>query len=253
MQRRLFFPAALVVLALALAVVLGGVGSPSAGPEPAAAATPVPGGVAARTVSVSGEGTITVKPDLAHVVFGVVTTDADLSRAQSENATRMGAILDRLKALGIEEKDLQTVGYNISPQHGRDGGQVTGYVVSNGVRATVRDLGRLGATIDAASAAGANRVGGISFDLANKDDALRRAREAAVADARAKAEQYARLVSAQLGAPVTITENSNSGAAPQYQAPRAAAAAPGQPAPTTPIETGEGTVRLAVQITYEIR
>ena len=253
MRYRSLFPAALVALALALGAVLAAGTHPATGPAPAAAATPVPGGGAARTVSVGGEGTVTVQPDLAHVVIGVVTTDADLARAQGENASRMAALLDRLKALGIEEKDLQTVGYNISPQHGRNGGQVTGYAVSNAVRATVRDRGRLGATLDAASAAGANQVQGISFDLANKDDALRRAREAAVADARVKAEQYARLVGAQLGVPVAITEQSNSGAVPQYQAQRAIAAAPGQPAPPTPIETGEGSIRLVVQITYEIR
>ena len=253
MARRSLVPAALGALALALALILGGVARPAAGPAPAGAATPAPspGNAAARTVSVGGEGTVTVKPDLAHVVFGVVTTNANLAQAQSENAARMAAVLDRLKALGIEEKDLQTVGYNISPQYGREGGQVTGYQVSNGVRATIRDINSLGRTIDEASAAGANRIGGISFDLANKDDALRRAREAAVADARAKAEQYARLVGAQLGAPGAIAESG--GAAPPYQAQRAGDAAAGQPAPATPIEAGAGTIRLAVQITYELR
>ncbi len=254
---------ALAAIMLALGATLGALVSPLAGgaserPAPAAlaaATTPVAAPAAAagattRTVSVAGEGRVTVAYDLATVTFGVETSDAELAPAQAENARRTAALLDRLKALGIAEKDLQTVGYNVSPQYGDNGARLTGYRVVNGVRATVRDLGRLGATIDAAVAAGANRVHGIGFDLSNKEDATRRAREAAVADARGKAEQYARLTGLQLGAPVTIVEGG--GDAPKYReaAPRAAGAMADA---VTPIEPGQGAVTLTVQIVYELR
>ena len=119
------------------------------------------------------------------------------------------------------------------------------------MRATVRDLNTLGETIDQVVAAGATRVQGIAFDLAKKDDAIRQAREAAVNDARAKAEQYATLTNVQLGGPVTINEG---GATPRTALPAAApASAGGAATPPTPIEVGEGTVTVSVQLTYEIR
>lgn len=245
---------ALAALMLALGATLGALVSPLVGrggerPAPAALAAATPGATA-RTVSVAGAGRVTVAYDLASVTFGVETSDAELAPAQAENARRTAALLDRLKALGIAEKDLQTVGYNVSPQYGDNGARLTGYRVVNGVRATVRDLGRLGAMIDAAVAAGANRVHGIGFDLSNKEDATRRAREAAVADARGKAEQYARLTGLQLGAPVTIVEGG--GEVPKYReaAPRAAGAMADA---VTPIEPGQGAVTLTVQIVYELR
>ena len=223
-------------------------GVAAASPSSAAAA---PGDPVTRTISVSGEGRAPVKPDLAYVTFGVETSGANLAQAQSDNAARMNAVLDKLKARGIDPKDLQTTGYSVAPQYDRDN-KPTGYRVANGVRATVRDLNTLGETIDQVVAAGATRVQGIAFDLAKKDDAIRQAREAAVNDARAKAEQYATLTNVQLGGPVTINEG---GATPRTALPAAAPASAGGGAatPPTPIEVGEGTVTVSVQLTYEIR
>lgn len=211
-----------------------------------AAATPGTGDSTLRTVSVSGEGQVKVTPDLAYVTFGVETNGTDLATAQSENATRMAAVLDKLKGLGIASQDLQTTGYYIAPQYDKDQ-KPTGYRVGNGVRATVRDLSKLGATIDATVTAGANQVMGIGFDVANKADAIQKAREQAVADARAKAEQYAKLTGVTLGGPVEINENG--GAIPVS---RAAAPARADIA-STPVEPGENTITLTVQIRYEIK
>ncbi|MBW3653124.1 MAG: SIMPL domain-containing protein [Actinobacteria bacterium] len=106
------------------------------------------------------------------------------------------------------------------------------------------------AAVEAAIAAGANRVQGVSFDLADRDATVRRAREAAFNDARAKAEQHARLAGVQLGPVLTIVEGDNAGSGPKpVSAPAAARAA----APDTPIEAGAGTIRLTVQITFEMR
>jgi uncharacterized protein YggE len=157
--------------------------------------------------------------------------------------------LDRLKSLGIAEKDLQTIGYNVYPRYDRQEGKPTGYSVHNGVRATVRDIAKLGGTIDAAVAAGANQVMGISFDLADRSQAMQQAREAAVNDARAKAEQYAKLAGGTLGAPLKIAENV---ATPAFDTAKRTAA-PAAAAPDTPIQPGEGTVSLTVQITYELK
>lgn len=213
----------------------------------AAAATPAATGGEPRTVSVTGLGQVAITPDLATVTFGVESSGADLVTVQGDNATRTQATIDKLKSLGIDAKDLQTIGYNVQPQYDKDQ-QLTGYRVINAVRATVRDLTKLGPTIDAAVAAGANRVSGISFDVANKADAMKSARQAAVADARQKAEQYAQLTNNTLGNVLTISE---SGATPVYRTAGAAPAAAA--ATTTPIEAGEGTIAITVQISYELQ
>lgn len=254
MPRRLLL-SIVPVLALTLAggIAIGAAWRPVAlAPASPAMAAAAPGDPVARTLSVTGEGRVAVKPDIAYVILGVETVNADLTQAQRENNTRMTAILDQLKARGIADTDLQTVGYNVYPQTDKDG-KVTGYRVSNGVRATLRDINALGETIGQAIDAGATRVQGINFDLANKDDAIRRAREAAVNDARGKAEQLAKLTNVQLGAPVTVIE----GAAPPpnpVRAPTAAASGAqrgGGDAP--PVEAGEGFIAMFVQVTYEIR
>ena len=266
-RRSLLLAVPVLALTLALGVLIGaifqpvggssaraGSAAPAAGSSGAAAqaATPAAGGAgsAPRTVSVDGEGRVAVKPDLAYAVFGVDTANASLAQAQAENNQRMSAVLDKLKARGLQDRDLQTVGFSVSPQYDRDG-RPNGYRVSNGVRATVRDLSSLGPIIEETVAAGATTVRGISFDVANKEDAIRQAREAAVKDARDKAEQYARFTGVQLGGPVKIDEQT----APSRPAVAQPAAAPaaGRAADAPPIEAGEGYVVVTVAVTYEIR
>lgn len=244
---------ALVALALVAGLVFGALLTPlmdRAGAR-SGAASPTAGATAdatTPTVTVDGEGEAAAQFDLAQVVFGVVTTGADLAQAQRDNAARTTAVLDRLKALGIAERDLQTVNYSVSPRYEGDKATQAGYHVNNSVRATVRDLNALGATIDAGIAAGANQVQGIRFDLSNRDEVLRRAREAAFNNARAKAEQYARLSGRQLGALLAVVEG---GGAPQPYAMPAAARSDASAA--TPIQPGESTVRLTVQVRYELK
>ncbi len=213
-----------------------------------AAATPAATVGDRRTISVSGQGQIAVAPDMATVTFGVESGGTDLVATQGDNATRTQATIDKLKGLGIDAKDLQTTGYNVQPQYDKDQ-KLTGYRITNTVRATVRDLAKLGATIDAAVGAGANRVYGIGFDVANKADALKGARGAAVADARQKAELYAQLTNTTLGGVLTLSE---SVATPEYRT-AAPAAAPATGGSATPIETGQGSVTITVSVVYEIQ
>lgn len=246
---------ALVALVAALAAILGFAARPIYGAATrdagVAAASPTAGdGVDTRSIQVVGQGEVKVKPDIAYINFAVETTNADLAVAQRDNATRMTAVLDRLKSLGIAEQDSQTVGYNVYPHYDKEQGKPSGYAVQNGVRATVRDITKLGGTIDAAVAAGANGVSGISFDLANKTEAMRQAREAAVNDARVKADQYARLVNGTLGAPLKISESVTT---PAYDTPTRTAAPTAGSAPETPIQAGEGTLSLTVQIVFELK
>lgn len=214
----------------------------------AAAATPAAATGDRRTISVSGQGQVSVTPDLATVTFGVESGGTDLVAAQGDNATRTQATIDKLKGLGIDAKDLQTSGYNVQPQYDKDQ-RLTGYRITNSVRATVRDLSKLGSTIDAAVAAGANRVSGIVFDVANKADALKGARGAAVADARQKAELYAQLTNTTLGGVLTLSE---SVATPEYRT-AVPAAVPATGGSATPIEAGQGAITITISVVYAIQ
>lgn len=173
------------------------------------------------------------------------TTARALAAAQRENATRSAALRTRLIEWGLPARAIQTAGYNVWQDHDRDG-EPHGYRVSNSVRLLVGDLARVGELLDAAIDAGANSVGGVAFGLRDEADALRRAREAAMADARTKAVQYAALVGSILGNALSIAEG---GAAPSSR-PMYARAMVAESAPYTPIEAGEGTIVVTLQATY---
>ncbi len=202
-----------------------------------------------RTVSVVGNGRVTVPPDVAILTLGVETTDRALATAQRENATRSAALRARLAEWGLPAREIQTAGYNVWQDHDRDG-QPRGYRVSNTVRLLVSDLARVGELLDTAIDAGANSIGGVAFGHRGLADALHRAREAAMADVRAKAEHYAALAGSRLGDVLSIAEGGGSRPIQHMRAMRAAAME--TPPGLTPIDAGEGTVIVTLQVIYAL-
>jgi uncharacterized protein YggE len=162
----------------------------------------------------------------------------------------MNAVIDRLVQAGVRRDEIQTVRFSIEPVYDRgDRPVLRGYRVSNAVRATIRDLGRVGAIIDQAVAAGATRVDGVAFDTSRQAELKDRARELAMANARAKAEQLARLAGTSLGPVIRIEESDTGGVEPV----RADAAAPAAaPPPPTPIEGGQLEIRTSVRVVWAL-
>ncbi len=199
-----------------------------------------------RTVSVVGTGRVTTSPDVAFLTLGVETTDRTLATAQRENATRSTALRARLAERGLPAREIQTAGYNVWQDHDRDG-EPRGYRVDNTVRLLVSDLARVGELLDAAIDAGANSIGGVAFGLRDEADALHRAREAAMTDARSKAAHYAALAGSRLGDVLSIAE---AGSAPPIQHMRAMRGIAA--ASTTPIDAGEGAVVVTLQVVYTL-
>lgn len=203
-------------------------------------------------ISVTGEGVVLVQPDIVKLTLGVDILDPSLSAAQAEAARRMDAVVNRLKELGVEEKDIRTVMLNIQPEneYDRDGKLVRRqFRVSNLVEVTLRDVSKAGSAIDAVLDAGATRVDGIHFDIADIDPVKQRARELAMANAQAKAQQLASLAGATLGKPTFIEEADIQVTPVPYPAARLAADAQ---APTTPIMGGQNEVRTSVRVVYAI-
>lgn len=201
------------------------------------------------TISVNGEATISVPPDLAQIDGGVTTTAKTAREASEANNKTMGVVLLALKNTGIAEKDFQTSRLSLQPETSTrtSGGptQIVGYRASNRVTVTIRDTGKLANVIDTLVSNGANDISGISFSVSNTSKLLDEARVEALADARRKAEIYARAAGVSLGAPLSISENGG----PAPIAYRRAVA----PMAAAPIAQGEERLRIGVAVSYEIK
>lgn len=203
------------------------------------------------TVSVTGEASISVPPDLAQIDSGV-TTEAKTAREASEaNNKAMGGVLQALKNAGIAEKDIQTSRLSLSPQStpGRNPNapfQITGYRASNRVTVTIRDITKVADTIDVLVGSGANEISGISFMVSKASKLLDDARSEAIADARRKAEIYAKAANISLGAPISISEETAPGPVP-YRKMAADMAA------SAPVAQGQETLRVSVSVSYELK
>ena len=204
-------------------------------------------------VWVSGTGKVTAVPDVAIFSLGVEAQEKTVKEAQSEAISAMNAIITALKANGVAEKDIQTQWYNISPvmKWVEDTNeQITiGYKVTNMVTAKIRDISKAGATIDAVAEAGGNltRINSISFTMNDPTAYNNQAREKAMQDANAKAEQMATLAGITLGKPIYISETSSYIPTPYYLKDYAEGGSP-----STPISPGELDITLTVQVGYAI-
>ena len=200
-----------------------------------------------RLVTVTGEGTISVPPDMATVHLGVTTQAATAREASDANARRMTALLTAIKGGGIAESDIQTSSLSLQPQMGGGNApRITGFQASNQVTVKARDLAALSGLLDKTIAAGANDLSGIEFAVSDRSKALDRARKDAIDDARRKAELYATAAGAKVGAVVTIGETTHQPPVrPMMRTMREAAAA-------VPIEPGEQKLQVSVTVSYEL-
>ncbi|MEA2584191.1 MAG: uncharacterized protein QOF33_2276 [Thermomicrobiales bacterium] len=216
-------------------------------------ATPPPGTAQnPATVYVSGNGTVTITPNTASVIVGVNIVEKTLSSAQEKATMQMTAVIDALKAAGIDEKDIQTVNYsvNILQDYDQNGNPMTinGYQVSNQVNVTVRDLDKLGSILDTVVGQGANAIYGISFYVDDPSTAASQARTLAVEDAKKKADELAAAAGMKVGRILSISETYSPSPMPMPYGRAAAEDA----AMSVPIQAGTTTVQVQVQVTYEL-
>ncbi len=215
--------------------------------NPISAETPI------RTVTVSGSGKVYMTPDIAYVTIGVHTEGYDATKAVAENNRNAQEVIDTLKSLGIDAKDIQTTNFSIYPQQEFDTeGKPTGkikYVVDNSVFVTVRDLSQIGEVLDETVKSGANSINGIQFDVADKTAAQAEARKAAVTNASIKAQELAEAAGVSLGQVITISESTSSAPAPMYDMRASVAMAES----SVPVEAGQMTLTIEVNIVYQIK
>jgi uncharacterized protein YggE len=209
----------------------------------------------AQTITVVGQGSVTIEPDIARVSVGVETSAETVGEAIDENKELMDSILEALTELGIAEKDIQTTHFSVQldryPEPMPRAEPTTGepqpqYRVSNMVNVTIRDLDQVSEVLDATIEAGANNLWGVSFALAKPEEAEADARANAIADAEARAEALAELSNVELGPVMSISEVVGGGGPMPVAVERAAVSGGG------PISPGELEVGYQVQVTYFI-
>lgn len=207
---------------------------------------------AERTISVSGQGRVSARPDMAVVWLGVQTEADTAGDALEENSVQMQSVISTTLEAGVEEDDIQTQGIRLQPIYDQPQDaqerEVQGYRASNIVEVTVRNLDELGTLLDAAVEAGGNTIDNIRFEIGGSDEVLAQAREAAVDNARAKAEQLASLLNVELGDVLTISETSFSPPMPVVFEEAAA-----DRATAVPVQPGTQSIEVSVQITWQIQ
>jgi uncharacterized protein YggE len=205
-----------------------------------------------RNITVNGTGVITLSPDLARISIGVQTQDADANRAVADNSDQAQEVVDTLLDFGIEQEDIRTTDFSIFPRQDfdREGQPLEiSYVVNNTVRVTVRDLEQVGGVLDAVVQAGANNITGIQFDVADNSAAQADALQAAVLNARARAEALAEAAEVELGQVQSINSFVGGGPAPFVSRSFDVAEA----AMDVPISPGQMDITVEVTVVYEIQ
>lgn len=208
-----------------------------------------------HTISVTGTSRVVLSPDIADVRVGVSITKPTVKAARAAAAESMTRVITALKKLGIADKDLQTTILSLQPIYDYSTGgnppRLTGYMLSNSVAVTVRDLDKVGDVVDDAMTAGATSLDGVTFRVEDPAKAEEQAREQAIVQAKAKAETLAKGVGVSIDGVVSISETSAPIPYP-YDYGRDAEFAAGKSVPT-PVQPGMNEVSVTVAVTFLIK
>ena len=208
-----------------------------------------------NTVSFTGEGKVTAKPDIATISASILTQAVDSKTAQDSNSVKSNAVDSFLKKQDIDEKDIKTSGYNVTPQYKYPsyGGQatITGYQVTQSYEIKVRDLNKVSTILSGLVTAGANQVNNLGLTIENPDAVQAEARQLAIDNAKKKAEELEDQVGITLGKIVNFTEGSGGYPVPMYDLKSSGVGMGGGSEPT--ISIGENDVVVSITITYQIK
>lgn len=221
-------------------------------------------------ITVSGEGKIYAKPDIALISLGVTTTAKTVADVTKNNTNKMNSVIDEIKKLGVDEKDIQTTNYNLSPVYEnysipsnistgiemmypiRTGSTITGYRLDQNVQVKIRDFSKISDILSQTTAKGANAVGDLQFTIDDPEQFRQQARAKAIAQAKANAQNLAKSAGISLGKIINVYD----GYSPvMYSTSKlgmgGAATDSAVPAPT--IQPGQQEINVTVNLTYKVR
>jgi len=209
-----------------------------------------------NVITVSATSEVYAKPDLALTTFSVVTEAKTVAEAMQENTAKMNAVTVFVKSQGVEEKDLKTANFSISPRYEwrEETGErvLVGYEVSQSLQVKIRDLARIGDIVQGATEAGANQVSDLQFTIDNEDVLKEEARTQAIDEAKIKAKNLAAALDIRLIKIINFSENGEFPIAYYYGA-ESAKTASGLGGGAPDIQTGENKISVTVSLTYQIR
>ncbi len=205
-----------------------------------------------RSFSVTGEAKEIIFPNVAELNIGLISEGKDLIELQKENSEKFNKVIQFLKSQGIEERDIKTENYSITPKYRYDKvTEIVGYTISQGFSVKIRNLNKVGEILSGAVQNGANNIYGPKFTVDDEKVYLDKAREKAIKETKEKAEKIAKIAGFKLGKIVNITESSGYFPPPYPVFLKEMGA--GVPGITPQIEPGSQEIKISVTITYEIK
>jgi uncharacterized protein YggE len=206
-----------------------------------------------NAITVTGSGSAKGAPDTVTIEVGVEQFNGDVREAFSAANATLRAVIDGVKAEGVAATDVTTSNLSVfsTSRYNPTGVEERGFSVSNTVRVVLRDTSKIEAVIDAAINAGANQIYGLNFTLSDDAALETEARAAAFESARARAEEIAALIGAELGDVIAVSESSDGYVTPfgRMEAPVASGMGGGGDAY---VEPGQSTVTIVLQVAFAI-
>lgn len=216
-----------------------------------------------NVITVNGEGKVSAVPDIAQVSFAVSEEAVTASQAQDVAAKKINVALAVLEDMGVDEKDVKTSSYNISPRYSyqppcytypcpyNEAAKIIGFTASQTVEIKVRDIDKTGDVLSALADAGVANLYGPNFMIEDKDALQAEAREKAIKEARTQAEQLAKALGVRVTRVVSYNENGGY-PGPYYRADMALGMGGAEKAVPS-IPAGENEIMVSVSVTYEVR
>ncbi len=212
-----------------------------------------------QPITVEGVGNAVAAPDSAKLTLGIEETGNSLTTIQSSASEKSKKLVDAIKALGVDQKDIKTSSYQVNPQYSYDSGRqrIIGYSISISYEIKVLDTEKVNKILETATANGANQAGGITFELSDetKKRLMDEARREASNEAKEKAKSLAQASGVTLGKILSVSEFSNNSPLPIYKTAIDSTGIGGASPEVAQaqIEPGQSEVSLTVVISYEIR
>jgi len=209
---------------------------------------------ARHRITVVGQGSVEVVPDMATISLGVISEAKTGAAAMAQNSETLAEVMTQLTDAGIEARDIQTSNLSLSPRwdsslfNSTGQRKIVGFEASNTVTVRVRDLDKLGALLDAVVQSGSNTFNGLNFGLQEPQPTQDAARKVAVADALRKAQLYAAAAGVTLGDVLTISEAPQHGVSPVMMTMEADM----MQSRAVPVSQGELSVAASITVVYAI-
>ncbi len=215
-------------------------------------------------ITVSGAGKVYAKPDVAIISLGVTNTASTVTDVTKNNADKMNAVIEAVKKLGVEEKDIETTNYNLSPNYENRAvsmmypyngstGKIVSYTLSQNIQVKIRDFDKISDILSQGTSQGANLVGNLQFTIDDPEQFKDQARAKAIEQAKTNAESLAKESGINLGKIINVYENYSPYSLKYDSMAVGLGGAMPEAAPAPTIQPGQQEINITINLTYRVR